>query len=166
MILVDGEAVIRIHTNNLFFNPQKKSMKKIMLSAVIISASVCAAYAQDQKTTPQADQKTTPPQVVKEVDQKSYQAKQQQDWENLLKAELKLTDEQSTKIAAINKDFSEKKEAILKDATLSDDAKKEKKEALKKDKQAKIAEVLTPEQQTKYQQLMETKMKETQAPKQ
>lgn len=140
-------------------------MKKIMLSAVIISASVCATYAQDQKTTPQADQKTTQPQVVKEVDQKSYQAKQQ-DWENLLKAELKFTDEQSTKIAAINKDFSEKKEAILKDASLNDDAKKEKKEALMKEREAKFVEVLTPEQQTKYKQLLDAKMKETQAPKQ
>lgn len=136
-----------------------------MLSAVIVTASVCA-YAQDQKNTQQADPKTSQPQVVKEVDQKSYQAKQQQDWENLLKAELKLTDEQSTKIAAINKDFTEKKEALLKDASLSDDAKKEKKEALKKDKEAKIAEVLTPEQQTKYKQLMEAKMKEPQTPKQ
>jgi Spy/CpxP family protein refolding chaperone len=140
-------------------------MKKIMLSAVIISASVCATYAQDQKTTPQADQKTTQPQVVKEVDQKSYQAKQQ-DWENLLKTELKLTDEQSTKIAAINKDFSEKKDAILKDASLNDDAKKEKKEALMKEREAKFFEVLTPEQQTKYKQLLDAKMKEPQTPKQ
>jgi Spy/CpxP family protein refolding chaperone len=130
-------------------------MKKILLSAVIISASVFA-YAQDQKTTQQP-----PQQVVKETDQKSYEAKQVQDWENLLKTELKLTDEQLTKIAAINKEFSEKKDAILKDASLTDDAKKEKKMALKKDKEAKFNEVLTPEQQTKYKELVDAKMKET-----
>lgn len=130
-------------------------MKKILLSAVIVSASVCAAYAQDQKTTQQA------PPVVKENDVKAQQAKQAQEWENLLKTELKLTDEQSTKLTAINKEFYAKKEAILNDATLSDDAKKEKKTALKKDKEAKTLEVLSPEQQAKYKQLVEEKMKET-----
>ena len=130
-------------------------MKRILLCAVIISASVCAAYAQDQKTTQQV------PPVVKENDQKAQMMKQAQEWENLLKTELKLTDEQSTKLTAINKEFSGKKEAILNDVTLSDDAKKEKKMALKKDKEAKTLEVLTPEQQVKYKQLMEQKMKET-----
>jgi len=130
-------------------------MKKILLSAVIVSASVCAAYAQDQKTTQQA------PPVVKENDVKAQQAKQAQEWENLLKTELKLTDEQSTKLTAINKEFYAKKEAILNDVTLSDDAKKEKKTALKKDKEAKTLEVLSPEQQAKYKQLVEEKMKET-----
>lgn len=128
-------------------------MKKIMLFAVIASASVCTAYAQDQKTN------QTPPQTVKEVDQKSYEAKQADDWDNLLKTELKLTDEQSTKIAVVNNEFSQKKQAIENDASLSDDAKKEKKEALKKDKEAKFTEVLTPEQQTKYKQLVDAKMK-------
>ena len=137
-----------------------------MLSAAIVTASVCAAYAQDQKTTQQADQKTTQPQVVKEVDQKSYEAKQAQDWENQLKTELKLTDDQATKIAIIDKDFKDKKEAVMKDASLNDDARKEKKEALKKEREAKFMEVLTPDQQTKYKQLLEAKMKETPTPKQ
>lgn len=131
-------------------------MKKFLLSAVIISASVCAAYAQE-KTTQQ------PPQVVKETDEKAYMAKQAQEWENLLKTELKLTEEQLTKIAAINKDFTEKKEALMKDASLTDEARKEKKMALKKDKEAKFTEVLTPEQQTRYKELVEAKSKE--APK-
>jgi len=129
-------------------------MKKILLSVVIISASVCAAYAQDQKTTQQGSQ------VIKENDQKSQQAKQQE-WDNMLKTELKLTDEQSTKLAAINKEFYAKKDAILNDASLTDDAKKEKKMALKKDKEAKTLEVLTPEQQVKYKQIVEEKMKGT-----
>lgn len=134
-------------------------MKKIMLFAVITSASVCTAYAQGQKTN------QTPPQTVKEVDQKSYEAKQAGDWDNLLKTELKLTDEQSTKIAVINNEFNQKKQAIVNDASLSDDAKKEKKEALKKEREAKFAEVLTPEQQTKYKQLTDAKMKAMQMKK-
>ena len=129
-------------------------MKKILFTAVIISASVFAAYAQDQKTTQQGSQ------IVKENDQKSQQAKQQE-WDNMLKTELKLSDEQLTKLAAINKEFSAKKDAILNDVSLTDDAKKEKKMALKKDKEAKTLEVLSPEQQVKYKQLMEEKMKGT-----
>ncbi|HTM93628.1 MAG TPA: hypothetical protein VL095_14505 [Flavisolibacter sp.] len=129
-------------------------MKKILLSAAIVSASVCAAYAQDQKTTQPAQQ------VVKETDQKSYEAKQATEWENRLKTELKLTDEQLTKIAIVNKDFADKKEAVLKDATLTDDARKEKKEALKKEKESKFFEILTPEQQMKYKQMTEEKMKQ------
>jgi hypothetical protein len=95
-------------------------MKKIMLFAVIASASVCTAYAQGQKTN------QAPPQTVKEVDQKSYEAKQAGDWDTLVKTELKLTNEQSTKIAVINSEFNQKKQAIVNDASLSDDAKKEK----------------------------------------
>ena len=129
-------------------------MKKILLSAAIVSASVCAAYAQDQKTTQQA------PPVVKQNDQKAQQAKQAQEWENLLKTELNLTEDQQAKLAAINKDFNSKKEVILNDPTLSDEAKKEKKMALKKDKEAKTMEVLNPEQQVKYKQLVEEKMKQ------
>lgn len=129
-------------------------MKKILLSAVIVSATVCVAGAQEQKNM------QPPTQVAKQNDQQSYQARQAAEWDNLLKTELKLTDEQATKIAAINKDFAAKKDAILKDATLSDDAKKEKKEALKKDKETKMNEVLTPDQQVKYKQLMDAKMKE------
>ena len=80
-------------------------MKKILLSAVILSASV-VAYSQDQKTTEPQPQPQT--QVIKETDQKSYEAKQAE-WDNLLKAELKLTEEQVTKIAVIKKEFTDKK---------------------------------------------------------
>lgn len=134
-------------------------MKKILLSAVIVSACVYVASAQEQKPVQQ------PSQVVKQNDQQSYQAKQAADWNNLLRTELKLTDDQVTKIAIINKDFADKKDAILKDATLADDAKLEKKEALKKDREAKMNEVLTPDQQVKYKQLMDAKMKEMEAKK-
>jgi len=144
-------------------------MKKIFLVTVIASASVCAAYAQEQKP---AEPKTTeqkPPEqktVAQKEDQKAQQAKQAQEMENMIKTELKLTDEQSAKFSAIAKDFNEKKEAIVKDASLSDDAKKEKKAALKAEKKAKLMEILTPEQQAKFKQLMEDIDKKNEAQKQ
>jgi hypothetical protein len=136
-------------------------MKKILLSVVILSASV-VAYSQDQKTTEPQPQPQT--QVIKETDQKSYEAKQAE-WDNLLKAELKLTEEQVTKIAVIKKEFTDKKEALMKDANLTDEARKEKKMALKKEKEAKFLEVLTTEQQTKYKQLLEAEAKKKEVPK-
>ena len=136
-------------------------MKKILLSAVILSASV-VAYSQDQKTTEPQPQPQT--QVIKETDQKSYEAKQAE-WDNLLKAELKLTEEQVTKIAVIKKEFTDKKDALMKDASLTEEARKEKKMALKKEKEAKFLEVLTTEQQTKYKQLLEAEAKKKEVPK-
>jgi len=145
-------------------------MKKIFLLAVIASASVCAAYAQEQKPAEPktTEQKTTEQKTPtqKENDQKAQQAKQAQEMENMIKTELKLTDEQSAKFSAIAKDFNEKKEAIVKDASLSDDAKKEKKAALKAEKKAKLMEILTPEQQAKFKQLMEDIDKKNEAQKQ
>ena len=144
-------------------------MKKIFLLAVIASASVCAAYAQEQKPAEPktTEQKTTEQKAVaQKEDQKAQQAKQAQEMENMIKTELKLTDEQSAKFSAIAKDFNEKKEAIVKDASLSDDAKKEKKAALKAEKKAKLMEILTPEQQAKFKQLMEDIDKKNEAQKQ
>ena len=149
----------RIH-QPIFFNPQNKLMKKILLSAAILTASV-AAYSQDQKTTEPQPPQT---QVIKETDQKSYEAKQAE-WDNLLKAELKLTEEQVTKIAVIKKEFTDKKDALMKDASLTEEARKEKKMALKKEKEAKFLEVLTTEQQTKYKQLLEAEAKKKEVPK-
>jgi hypothetical protein len=141
-------------------------MKKIFLAAVIASASVCTAYAQDPK--PQ-EQKTTEQknEVQKQNDQKAQQARQSQEMETMIKTELKLTDEQSAKFAAIAKEFNEKKDAIVNDASLSADDKKAKKAALKKEKEAKFLEILTTEQQARYKQLMEEidKKKETQKQK-
>src|SRR4026207_2248088 len=102
-------------------------MKKIILATMIASASAFAVHAQEQKPAEPkiAEQKTT----ASKEDQKAQQAKQAQEMENMIKTELKLTDEQSVKFSALAKEFNEKKDAIAKDAGLSDDAKKEKKAA-------------------------------------
>jgi hypothetical protein len=51
-------------------------------------------------------------------------------------------------------------EVVMKDASLTTDAQKEKKMALKKEKETKLFEFLTPEQQTKYKELVEKMKKE------
>src|SRR5512138_3276050 len=140
-------------------------MKRILLLSAIASVFTIVALGQDQKPQeqPKADQKT---EAAKPKDQKADQAKQAQDMENMMKTELKLTDEQAAKFSAIAKDFHEKKDEITKDASLSDDARKEKISALKKEKEGKILEILTPEQQAKFKQMMEDMDKKKDAQKQ
>ena len=82
------------------------------------------------------------------------------EWEQKVKTELNLTPEQATKYDAVCKEYEGKFEDLKKDASVSKEAQKEKKMELKKEKQAKLFEFLTPEQQTKYTELMEKKKAE------
>jgi hypothetical protein len=94
------------------------------------------------------------------VAQEQKEMKDHKEWDTKVKTELNLTGDQVTKYDAISKEYGDKIEALKKDATLSKDAMKEKKMELKKEKQAKLFEFFTPEQQTKYSALVEQKKAE------
>lgn len=117
-------------------------MKKLFLMFAMMAIVSAGAYAQNQ---PAQDP------------QKSAQEKAE--WEKTVKAELKLTPEQTQKYDALSKEFGEKIDALKSDASLDETARKEKKMALKKEKETRLAEFLTPEQQAKYKELVEKKMK-------
>jgi Spy/CpxP family protein refolding chaperone len=70
-----------------------------------------------------------------------------------------LNADQTAKYDALSKEYGDKMSAVYSDATLSKDAQKEKMMALKKEKEGKLFEFLTPEQQTKYKALVDEKMK-------
>jgi predicted transglutaminase-like cysteine proteinase len=137
-------------------------MKKVFLLSVCIAMLSAFAIAQDQK-----DQKATQDVKPTVMDQKSQDQKdpkqERADWEKKLKTELKLTDDQATKFDALNKEYNDKFDALAQDASLNKDAMKEKKMNLKKEKEAKLFEFLTPEQQTTYKAIIDKKMKEAQA---
>jgi hypothetical protein len=114
-------------------------MKKLLLFLVVSAFITTATLAQDQKATKQ--DKT--------------------EWEKKVKDELKLTADQTVKYDALSKEYGDKMEALMGDANLSKDAQKEKKMALKKEKESKLMEFLTAEQQAKYKEIMERKKKET-----
>lgn len=113
-------------------------MKKLLLLVLMSGMIAGAAIAQDQKDM-KADH---------------------QEWDKKVKTELALTDEQVTKYDAISKEYGDKMDAIMKDNAVSKDAQKEKKMELKKEKQARLFEFFTPEQQTKYKELMDKKKAE------
>ena len=117
-------------------------MKKLFVMFAMLAIVSVGAIAQDNAT---------------QDPQKSAQEKAE--WDKTVKAELKLTADQTQKYDAVSKEFGDKIEALKSDAALSEEARKEKKMALKKEKEAKLAEFLTPEQQVKYKELVEKKMK-------
>lgn len=116
-------------------------MKKFLLCLVITAMVSTVSIAQDQKDVKQ----------------------DRTEWEKKLKDELKLTPDQTTKFDALSKEYSDKMDALTSDATLTKEAQKEKKMALKKEKEAKMMEFLTAEQQAKYKEMMEKKKKEMEA---
>jgi flavin-dependent dehydrogenase len=113
-------------------------MKKLLVLALMSGLISGAAIAQEQK-----DMKTD-----------------HKEWDTKVKTELALTDEQVVKYDAISKEYGDKIDAVMNDASLTKEAQKEKKMELKKEKQAKLFEFFTPEQQTKYNAMIEKKKAE------
>ena len=97
--------------------------------------------------------------AIAQLDQKDYK-KSQEEWDKKVKEDLKLTTDQVAKYDALNREYSEKMTAVAQDATLSKETQKERKMALKKEKEAKLFEFLTPEQQNKYREIVEQKKNE------
>jgi Spy/CpxP family protein refolding chaperone len=125
-------------------------MKKLFLIVFVAAFAATSTFAQEKEVKPTTDQKD-----MKSADQMKQDKAA---WEKKFKEELKLTPEQTVKYDALNKEYGEKIEAVLKDESLDKDAQKEKKMGLKKEKEAKLLEILTTEQQAKYKEMMD-KMK-------
>ena len=95
-------------------------------------------------------------------DQKEVK-KDHNEWDKKVKDELKLTDDQVARYDALNAEYKPKFDGLMQDASLTKEVQKERKMALKKEKEAKLFEILTPEQQTRYRELVDKKMKEAQS---
>ena len=136
-------------------------MKRLFLFSVIAGMMTTAAVAQESKEKSGADQKPAVEQkdAKKQVDMSAARA----EWEKKIKDELKLTPEQVVKFDALNKEYNTKIDAIAQDATLDKDVQKQRKMELKKEKETKFLEFLTPDQQAAYKELMEKRKKEMQA---
>jgi hypothetical protein len=114
-------------------------MKKLLATLAVSLFLVTVSMAQEQQQPPKDPKQT------------------HAEWERQLKDELKLNAEQTAKFDAVSKEFKTKIEAIEKDASLDEAAQKEKKMALKKEKEARLLEFLTPEQQATYKAFIEKK---------
>ncbi|MCC6820069.1 MAG: hypothetical protein V9H26_24015 [Verrucomicrobiota bacterium] len=117
-------------------------MQKVSLIAALTAGALIAF-----SPLVRAEDKPTPPEGRPPAGQRAEMAK-----ERLAKiaTELKLTDEQKTKVAAALKEQAEKMRG-LKDATPEE--RKEKVKAGREEMQKKMKEILTPEQYTKWEKL-------------
>jgi|SRR5215471_1771796 len=136
-------------------------MKKLLPLFVFAAIVATSAVAQDQKQNPQTPPTQQQPTVQKPMqDQKVATAQDRAAWEKKFKQDLNLTDEQSQKYDALSKEYADKFDAVSKDATLTPDVQKEKRMALKKEKEDKLMAILTPEQQSKYKEMKEAMEKQ------
>lgn len=113
-------------------------MKKLLLFMGLTAMVATTSFAQEQKDM----------------------NKERAEWDNKVKTELNLSADQAQKYEALSKEYGDKIDAVLQDASLSKEAQKERKMELKKEKEAKLAEFLTPEQLTQYRELVDKKKKE------
>lgn len=125
-------------------------MKKILLLTTIVTIFTTAVFSQNFSTAP-TDNKQEAKQDAKTV--------AANDWQKKVTEDLKLSPDQIAKWETINKEFKVKIDAVMNDATLEKADQKEKKMALKKEKESAFMEILTEEQQAKYKALMERKKK-------
>jgi len=119
-------------------------MKKLLLLSFIAAFLTAPAFAQETKKDKQKDHS---------------------EWQQKIKDELKLSSDQIALWDALNKVYKEKVDAVKADASLDEAAQKAKKTELKKEKEAKFLEILNPDQQVKYKEMLEKKKKEAEAVK-
>jgi Spy/CpxP family protein refolding chaperone len=124
-------------------------MKKMLVLFAFTAIVSAGAMAQDQTTQDQTKSQQDPQKV----------ARDKAEWDRMVVTELKLTPDQQTQYTAISKEYEGKFATLKTDASLNDDARRDKKMALKKEKMDKINAILTPDQQVKYKDLVDKKMK-------
>lgn len=98
--------------------------------------------------------------MAQDQNQPTQKSKDKTEWNKQLKTELNLTTEQATKFDAINQEYDSRFNALDNDPALNNTTREERKTTLKKEKEARLFEFFTPQQQTKYRELMEKKKKD------
>lgn len=117
----------------------KNSPKFILAGLVLLAASVLRAA---EPTSPSAGKPDRPPGRPERREEMRENAQK-------MAEELNLTDEQKAKTKAIHDQTGDALKAIHKDASLSEEQKREKAKALRDSTQEQVRALLTPEQQAK-----------------
>ena len=120
-------------------------MKKLLVLCILASMFCLPAFAQENKDKDK---------------QKGYA-----EWQQKVKDELKLSDDQVSRWDALDTEYKDKMNATMQSTDLDKDAQKAKMIELRKEKHAKFLELLSAEQQTKYNELIEKKKKDAGAVK-
>ena len=118
-------------------------MKKVLVSCIIACMFCLPAFAQENKD----------------------RDKQYAEWQQKIKDEVKLSDDQVSKWNALDAEYKDKMNATMQATNLDKDAQKAKMIELRKEKHAKFLELLSADQQTKYNAIIEQKKKDAAANK-
>ena len=142
----------------MVINLKYLSMKKLLALSLILGSLTLGANAQT-KDTKAVKSETMDAQTPAARNNSKFKGRKdgqkmhgRQDGEKM-KKELGLTDAQQKQMKESRESFKIKKEAIKNDASLSETAKTEKLKALQVERKAKMATILTPDQQTKMQEM-------------
>ena len=120
-------------------------MKKLLVLWILACMFCLPAFAQENKATDK---------------QKEYA-----EWQQKIKDEVKLTDDQVGKWNALDAEYKGKMDATMQSTSLDKDAQKAKMIELRKEKHAKFLELLSADQQAKYNEIIEKKKREAAAAK-
>lgn len=120
-------------------------MKKLLVSCLIACMFCLPAFAQENKDKDR---------------QKEYA-----EWQQKIKDDLKLTDDQVSRWNALDTEYKEKMNTTMQATGIDKDAQKAKMIELRKEKHAKFLELLSADQQTKYNEIIEKKKKDAEAAK-
>jgi hypothetical protein len=118
-------------------------MKKLLAACVLACMFCLPAFAQDNKVHDK---------------QKEYA-----EWQQKVKDELKLTEDQVSRWNALDAEYKEKTTAVMQATDLDKETQKAKMMELRKEKNARFLELLSADQQEKYKELIEKKKKDAQA---
>ena len=118
-------------------------MKKVLVSCIIACMFCLPAFAQENKD----------------------RDKQYAEWQQKIKDDVKLTDDQVSKWNALDAEYKDKMNVTMQSTSLDKDAQKAKMLELRKEKHAKFLELLSADQQAKYNEIIEKKKKDAAAAK-
>ncbi len=120
-------------------------MKKLIVSCIIACMFCLPAFSQENKDKDR---------------QKEYA-----EWQQKIKDDLKLSDDQVGKWNALDAEYKDKMNATMQATNLDKDAQKAKMIELRKEKHTKFLELLSADQQAKYNEIIEKKKREAAANK-
>jgi Spy/CpxP family protein refolding chaperone len=129
-------------------------MKKMLVLIAFMAIVSAGAIAQNQRSQNQRSQDQTRAQQHPQ-----REARDKAEWDRKIISELKLTQEQQTKYHDISREYDQQIDALKNDQSLTNEARKQRKMALKQEKMDKVNEILTPDQQARYKEMIDKKMK-------
>lgn len=111
-------------------------MTTLALGTLLACATIASAQNTNANANARGERRMTPQQRI-----------------DRMATELKLTDEQKTKVTALFKADAEKRKEFRDDTALSREDRREKNQALMKEENKKLKEILTPEQFEKWEKM-------------